>query len=70
MATGCSRRSAAVYLGIPLGSLHSSTVTIRTWQKRPENAEAYQSALQRVAEMVMAEGQRNESGAPAGRSAF
>ncbi|WP_285567831.1 TniQ family protein [Streptomyces sp. RTGN2] len=66
MATGRSRRSAALYLGIPLGSLQSSTVTIRTWQKRPENAEAYQSALQRVAEMVMAEGQRNESGAPAG----
>ncbi|ROQ89034.1 hypothetical protein EDE04_7433 [Streptomyces sp. 2132.2] len=31
MATGRSRRSAALYLGIPLGSLHSANVIIRPW---------------------------------------
>ncbi|MEU5031539.1 hypothetical protein [Streptomyces milbemycinicus] len=41
MATGRSRRSAALYLGIPLGSLHSATISIRTWQKEPGNATAY-----------------------------
>ncbi|WP_329307684.1 hypothetical protein OG322_39775 [Streptomyces sp. NBC_01260] len=56
MATGRSRRSAALYLGIPLGSLQSSTVTIRAWQKEPGNAVAYQNALHRVAEIAIAEG--------------
>lgn len=65
MATGRSRRSAALYLGIPLGSLQSSTVTIRAWQKEPGNAEAYQSALQHVAEIAIADGQANEAAPPA-----
>ncbi len=55
MTTGCSRRSAALSLQIPLGSLHSATISIQTWQKEPGNAAAYQSALHRVAEIVMAE---------------
>ncbi|MGW0551908.1 hypothetical protein [Streptomyces altiplanensis] len=57
MATGRSRRSAALYLGIPLGSLQSSTVTVRTWQKKPGKAAAYQRALHRVAEIAIVEGQ-------------
>jgi hypothetical protein len=56
MATGRSRRSAAIYLGVP-GSLQSSTVTVRTWQKEPGNAAAYQRALRRVAEIAIAVGQ-------------
>ncbi|MEW2175165.1 hypothetical protein AB0890_02345 [Streptomyces sp. NPDC005406] len=65
MATDRSRRSAALCLGIPLGSLQSSTLTIRAWQKHPGNAEAYQRALQRVAEIAMREGQRDQCGDPA-----
>ncbi|MFD0033685.1 hypothetical protein ACWGDS_21785 [Streptomyces sp. NPDC055059] len=55
MATGRSRRSAALYLEIPLGSLHSATISLRAWQKEPGNAAAYQSALHRVAEIAVAE---------------
>ncbi|MFE9804640.1 hypothetical protein ACFYP6_38505 [Streptomyces goshikiensis] len=65
MATGRSRRSAALYLGIPLGSLDSATVTIRPWQKEPGNAVAYQNALHRVAEMVIAEGEGDPRGVSA-----
>ncbi|MFH8977963.1 hypothetical protein [Streptomyces sp. NPDC017890] len=57
MATGRSRRSAALYLGIPLGSLQSATASIRTWQKQPGNAEAYQIALHHVAEIAATETQ-------------
>lgn len=57
MATGHARRAAARYLGITPGALHSSTVTIRTWQKAPGNAEAYQQALQQVAEIAIHRGQ-------------
>ncbi|MEU5256295.1 hypothetical protein [Streptomyces longwoodensis] len=55
MATGHTRLAAARYLGIPLGALHSATVTIRTWQKEPGNAAAYQRALVQVAEIAIAE---------------
>jgi hypothetical protein len=54
MATGQSRASAARYFGITPGALHSSTVTIRAWQKESGNAEAYRTALQRIAETVIA----------------
>ncbi|MFC9801997.1 hypothetical protein ACFWGE_32920, partial [Streptomyces bacillaris] len=32
----------------------STTLRVRTWQKLPGNAEAYQAALQHVAEIIMA----------------
>lgn len=57
MATGYSRRSAAGYLGFPLGSLHPPADPLRAWQMQPGNAEAYQSALHRVAEIAIAEAQ-------------
>ncbi|MEV6396182.1 hypothetical protein AB0M39_15635 [Streptomyces sp. NPDC051907] len=56
MATGRTRRSAALYLGIPLGSLQCANVSIRSWQKEPGNAVTYQNALRRVAEIAIAEG--------------
>ncbi|MFE6153678.1 hypothetical protein [Streptomyces sp. NPDC057889] len=55
MATGCSRRSAAFRLQLPLGSLHSATISIQAWQKEPGNAAAYQSALHCVAEIASAD---------------
>jgi hypothetical protein len=66
MATGRSRRSAALYLGNPLGSLHSATISIRTWQKEPGNASAYRRALHRVAEIAIAQGQAERGGAGGG----
>lgn len=54
MTRGGSRAAAARYLGITLGSLQSATVTIRAWQKMPGNADAYQDALQRIAEIAAA----------------
>ncbi|MFJ6053455.1 hypothetical protein [Streptomyces sp. NPDC092307] len=54
MARGGSRTSAGGYLGIPPGTLQSTTLRVRTWQKLPGNAEAYQAALQHVAEIIMA----------------
>ncbi|MGW3214149.1 hypothetical protein C6W96_01475 [Streptomyces sp. CS149] len=54
MARGGSRTSAGRYLGIPPGTLQSTTLRVRTWQKLPGNAEAYQAALQHVAEIIMA----------------
>jgi hypothetical protein len=52
MTRGGSRAAAARYLGITPGALHSATVTIRTWQKMPGNADAYQDALHRIAEIA------------------
>jgi hypothetical protein len=66
MATGRSRRSAALYLGSPLGSLHSATISIRTWQKEPGNASAYRRALHRVAEIAIAQGRAERGGAGGG----
>lgn len=54
MTRGGSRTGAARYLGIPPGTLQATTLRIRTWQKQPGNAEAYQEALQRIAEIVSA----------------
>jgi len=51
MTRGGSRAAAARYLGITAGALQSATVTIRTWQKMPGNADAYQEALQRITEI-------------------
>ncbi|MFI7359915.1 hypothetical protein ACIBTP_39055 [Streptomyces avidinii] len=62
MATGYSRRSAASYLGFPLGSLHPPVDPLRTWQMQPGNAEAYQSALHRVAEIAIAEAHSTREG--------
>lgn len=59
------RLRPALYLNIPLGSLRSSTVTIRAWQKEGGNAEAYQSALRLVADRVIATAQGSRSGVPA-----
>ncbi|MFE7779220.1 TniQ family protein [Streptomyces sp. NPDC057445] len=56
MTMGGSRAAAARYLGITPGALQSATVTIRAWQKQPGNAEAYQEALQRIAEIASAAG--------------
>lgn len=58
MVTGYSRRSAASYLGFPLGSLHPAADLLRAWQMQPGNAEAYQSALHRVAEIAIVEAPR------------
>ncbi|UPT46804.1 MULTISPECIES: hypothetical protein [Streptomyces] len=58
MARGGPRASAGRYLGIPPGPLHATTLTIRTWQKLPGNAEAYQEALRQVAEIAVSEGHR------------
>ncbi|MGE7386532.1 hypothetical protein ACQKM2_13750 [Streptomyces sp. NPDC004126] len=66
MATGCSRRSAALYLRIPMGLLHAATVIVHPWQQEPGNALAYQSALHRVAEIAIAEGQSDGESVPAG----
>jgi hypothetical protein len=54
MTRGGSRAAAARYLGIAPGALQSATVTIRAWQKMPGNADAYQNALQRIAEIAAA----------------
>lgn len=40
MTRGGSRAAAARYLGITPGAFQSATVTIRTWQKMPGNADA------------------------------
>jgi hypothetical protein len=56
MTLGASRAEAARYLYITPGALQSATVTIRAWQKKPGNAEAYQDALQRIAEIACAAG--------------
>ncbi|MFJ9642974.1 hypothetical protein [Streptomyces sp. NPDC101206] len=56
MARGGSRLSAARYLGIPPGTLQSTTLLVRTWQKQPGNADAYQETLHAVAEIVMKTG--------------
>lgn len=42
-------------LSVP-GALRSATVTIRAWQKMPGNADAYQNALQRIAEIAYSTG--------------
>lgn len=55
MTRGGSRAAAARYLGIAPGALQSATVTIRAWQKMPGNADAYQHALQRIAEIAATE---------------
>ncbi|MFD9445171.1 hypothetical protein ACFWBR_43125 [Streptomyces sp. NPDC060006] len=39
MTCGGSRAAAARYLGIAPCALQSATVTIRTWQKMPGNAD-------------------------------
>ncbi|WP_406529246.1 TniQ family protein [Streptomyces sp. I8-5] len=52
MTRGGSRAAAARYLGITPGVLQSATVTIRAWQKMPGNADAYQDALHRIAEIA------------------
>ncbi|WP_079149908.1 TniQ family protein [Streptomyces agglomeratus] len=54
MTRGGSRAAAARYLGITPGALQSATVSIRAWQKMPANADAYQDALQRIAEIAAA----------------
>ncbi|MDX3639172.1 hypothetical protein [Streptomyces sp. MB09-02B] len=54
MTRGGPRAAAARYLGITPGALQSATVTIRAWQKMPGNADAYQDALQRIAEIAAA----------------
>ncbi|NMO32714.1 hypothetical protein HG826_03745 [Streptomyces sp. GMY01] len=53
-ARGGSRTSAGRYLGIPPGTLTATSLRIRTWQKQPGNALAYQSALRQVADIIMA----------------
>ncbi|WP_405927948.1 TniQ family protein [Streptomyces griseus] len=58
MARGGPRASAGRYLGIPPGPLHATTLKVRTWQKVPGNAEAYQEALRQVAEIAVSEGRR------------
>ncbi|MFD3547353.1 TniQ family protein [Streptomyces sp. NPDC058655] len=52
MARGGSRTGAARYLGIPPGTLESTTLRIRSWQKQPGNAQAYQAALHHIAEIA------------------
>ncbi|MFF1720427.1 hypothetical protein [Streptomyces sviceus] len=54
MTRGGSRAAAARYLGITPGALQSATVTIRTWQKMPGNADADRDALHRIAEIAAA----------------
>jgi hypothetical protein len=54
MTRGGSRAGAARYLGIAPGALQSATVTIRAWQKMSGNADVYQDALQRIAEIAAA----------------
>ncbi|MFI0020055.1 hypothetical protein [Streptomyces griseus] len=58
MARGGPRASAGRYLGIPPGPLHATTLKVRTWQKVPDNAKAYQEALRQVAEIAVSEGRR------------
>ncbi|WP_328689903.1 TniQ family protein [Streptomyces phaeochromogenes] len=53
MARDGTRAEAARYLGIPPGTLQATTLRIRTWQKQPGNAEAYQVALHRIAEIAI-----------------
>ncbi|MFE1411237.1 TniQ family protein [Streptomyces sp. NPDC058746] len=60
MAQGGSRAAAARLLGITPGVFHATTLCIRTWQKKPGNAEAYQKALHRIAEIAPESG----NGAP------
>ncbi|WP_406002405.1 hypothetical protein [Streptomyces sp. NBC_00829] len=65
MATGYSRRSAARYLGFPLGSLHPAADPLRAWHMQPRQRRgAYQSALHRVAEIAIAEAQGDRGGVP------
>ncbi|MGW3944062.1 hypothetical protein [Streptomyces phaeochromogenes] len=54
MTRGSSRAATARYLGITPGALQSATFTIRTLQKMPGNSDAYQDALQRIAEIAAA----------------
>ncbi|MET7519400.1 hypothetical protein ABZS88_39465 [Streptomyces sp. NPDC005480] len=58
MTCGGSRRGAARYLGIPPGTLQTTTLRIHTWQKHPGNAQAYQEALQRIFEIASATARR------------
>ncbi|MFH9799534.1 hypothetical protein [Streptomyces virginiae] len=53
MVRGGSRTGAARYLGIPPGTLESTALRIRTWQKEPGNADAYQTALRQIAEIAI-----------------
>ncbi|WP_329461044.1 hypothetical protein [Streptomyces sp. NBC_01431] len=53
MARGGSQLSAARYLGIPPGTLESTTLLVRTWQKQPGNADTHQAALHAIATIVM-----------------
>ncbi|MFI9234876.1 TniQ family protein [Streptomyces sp. NPDC053079] len=64
MARGGTRAEAAHYLGITLGALQSATVRIRAWQKQPGNAEAYQAALHRAADIAMRDQHTNEAEGP------
>jgi hypothetical protein len=57
-----SLAEAARYLGITPDALQSATVTIRAWQKKPGNAEAYQAALHHIAEIAS---RANAGGEPA-----
>ena len=66
MSTGCSRRSAAFHIQIPLGALHSATSSVQAWQKEPGNAASCQKALHRVAEIAIAEGHTDQGDATGG----
>ncbi|MEV8527112.1 hypothetical protein AB0451_23515 [Streptomyces sp. NPDC052000] len=52
MARGGSQLSAARYLGIPPGTLESTTLLVRTWQTA-RNADTHQAALHAIATIVM-----------------
>ncbi|WP_405927953.1 TniQ family protein [Streptomyces griseus] len=54
MTHGGSRATAARRLGMTPGTLQSTTYTVRTWQKIAGNADAYQNALLRIADIAAA----------------
>ncbi|MFD7628963.1 TniQ family protein [Streptomyces sp. NPDC059851] len=56
MASGHPRTAAARHLGIGPKVLPSTTLLMRTWQKQPGNAEAYQSAPRHVAAIAIRNG--------------
>ncbi|MEU4358696.1 hypothetical protein [Streptomyces virginiae] len=59
MVRGGSRTGAARYLGIPPGTLESTALRIRTWQKEPGNADAYRQ----IAEIAIYEGRSGAASA-------
>ncbi|MEU6472435.1 TniQ family protein [Streptomyces massasporeus] len=58
MVSGRPRASAARFLGMAPGTLQSTTLLMRTWQKEPGNAAAYQAALQQVIDIALSESPR------------